>query len=234
MTNLLWTGFVFGFLGSFHGVGMCGPIALALPASQSGIGFVTGRLAYNSGRVITYSALGVLFGIFGKGLQIAGLQQIISIVSGLLILLFLFLPSQTSSKISAFLKVGKAVHYLKQQLGRLLRRGSSMSLLFIGILNGLLPCGFVYLALAATISAKDVFDSILYMTLFGLGTIPVMLLLSFSGKMITLKYRGMINKAIPYAACLLAILFILRGLSLGIPYVSPDLSQKDQKTYHCH
>jgi uncharacterized protein len=234
MTSLLWTGFLFGFLGSFHCIGMCGPIALSLPGSQSGVGFITGRFVYNSGRVVTYAALGLLFGLFGKGLQIAGLQQFISIVSGVMILAFLFLPAQTSIRISSGFHLGKAVHLLKLQLGGLLRRGSSASLFLIGILNGLLPCGFVYLALAATISFGNVYDSIAYMTLFGLGTIPIMLLLAFSGKMISLQFRGIINKAIPYVACFLAVLFILRGLSLGIPYLSPDLSQKEAKTYHCH
>src|SRR5689334_21873097 len=98
---MLWTGFLFGFLGSFHCVGMCGPIALSLPPSSSGYGFISGRLFYNLGRVFTYSILGLLFGFFGKGLQLAGLQQTISILSGILILIFLFFPSKPSSKISA-------------------------------------------------------------------------------------------------------------------------------------
>lgn len=231
---MLWTGFVFGFLGGFHCVGMCGPIALSLPSSSPTITFIAGRVFYNFGRIVTYSVLGLLFGLFGKGFQMAGLQQTISILSGLLILAFLFFPSATSNKISSALGISKFVYKIKKWLGALLRKGAYASLFFIGILNGLLPCGFVYLALAATISSESIHQSVAYMALFGLGTLPIMLLLSFSGKMISLKFRGFINKAIPYAACALAILFILRGLSLNIPYISPDLSQKDQKHMHCH
>lgn len=231
---MLWTGFMFGLLGSFHCVGMCGPIALSLPASNSRMGFVSGRLLYNIGRTFTYFVLGMLFGIFGKGLQISGLQQGISIVSGVLILIFLFFPSKTTSRLSAGLGISKLVFYLKKQLAFFLKRGSALSLFFIGVLNGLLPCGFVYLAIAAAISFETVFESSVYMALFGLGTVPLMLLLAFSGTIVNLKFRTSVNKIIPYAACFIAILFILRGLSLNIPYISPDLSQKDNPAYHCH
>lgn len=231
---MLWTGFLFGLLGSLHCIGMCGPIALSLPPASSGYGFISGRVLYNLGRVFTYSILGLLFGFFGKGLQMAGLQQAVSILSGLLILIFLFFPSQTSSRISSGLGISKFVVLLKQKLGALLKKGSAISLFFIGILNGLLPCGFVYLALAGALSFESIFQSSVYMALFGMGTIPLMLLLAFSGKMLSLKFRNFINKTIPYAACFLAILFIIRGLSLNIPYISPDLSPKEGKTFHCH
>jgi sulfite exporter TauE/SafE len=231
---MLWTAFLFGFLGSFHCVGMCGPIALALPVSNSGMGFISSRLAYNFGRIITYSILGLLLGLFGQGLQFAGLQQTISILSGVLILVFLFFPATTSNKITSFLGLSKFVFQVKQKLGYYLKRRSFSSFLIIGLLNGLLPCGFVYLALAASISAPQVIDSVFYMALFGLGTLPVMLLLAFSGKMLNIRFKSLLTKTIPYVACFLAILFILRGLSLNIPYISPDLSKKEGKTYHCH
>jgi uncharacterized protein len=229
---MLWTGLLFGFLGSFHCIGMCGPMALALPASRSGWGFILSRLAYNFGRIVSYSILGLLIGVFGQGLQLAGLQQTISVFSGILILVFLFFPSRTTSKVSSFLGISKFVFKVKQQLGSFLKTRTVGGFAVIGLMNGLLPCGFVYLALAASISTPSVFESSLYMALFGFGTVPAMLLLAFSGKMVSMRFRGFINRAIPYAACVIAILFILRGLSLNIPYVSPDLSGKTHQSCH--
>ncbi len=61
------------------------------------------------------------------------------------------------------------------------------------------------------------------MAVFGLGTIPMMLAMSLSRKLFPLGLRLRLTRAIPFAICLLALLLILRGMSLGIPYVSPDL-----------
>ncbi|MBJ6119769.1 sulfite exporter TauE/SafE family protein [Pontibacter sp. BT310] len=221
---MIWAGFIFGIVGSFHCVGMCGPIAMALPfVGSSGWRYYAGRLLYNSGRIVTYALLGALAGAFGESLQMAGLQQTVSIVSGILILLLLVLPAAIKGKSASILGTDKLMSWVRRKLGYYFQQNSLSALFMVGLLNGLLPCGFVYIALAGAISAPGVTGAMLYMALFGLGTFPLMFLVSLSGKLISLKVRGMFNRAVPYIGMTLAILFIVRGLGLGIPYLSPKV-----------
>lgn len=221
---MMWAGFLFGLLGSFHCVGMCGPIALSLPfVGSSGWQYYAGRLLYNGGRIVTYALLGALAGAFGESLQLAGLQQTVSIISGVLILLLLVLPAAIKGKSASLLGTDKLMTWVRKKLGYYFQKNSTGSLFMVGALNGLLPCGFVYIALAGAISAPGIEGAMLYMTLFGLGTFPLMFLVSLSGKLISLKMRSMFNRAVPYVGMVLAVLFIVRGLGLGIPYLSPKV-----------
>lgn len=227
---MIWAGLLFGLLGSFHCVGMCGPIAMALPfVGSSGWRYFAGRLLYNGGRIVTYASLGVLAGAFGQSLQLAGLQQTVSIISGVLILLLLILPAALKSKASSALGTDNAMGWVRRKLAFYFQQNSLGSLFVVGMLNGLLPCGFVYIALAGAISAPGIGGAMLYMALFGLGTFPLMFLISLSGKLISLKVRAAFNKAVPYVGICLAVLFIVRGLGLGIPYLSPKVVQTTQQ-----
>ncbi|PKV75467.1 sulfite exporter TauE/SafE family protein [Pontibacter ramchanderi] len=228
---MIWAGFLFGLLGSFHCVGMCGPIAMALPfVGSSGWRYYAGRLLYNGGRIVTYASLGALAGAFGQSLEMAGLQQTVSIVSGVLILLLLVLPTAFKGKASHVMGTDKIMAWVRRKLGYYFQKNSLGSLFMVGMLNGLLPCGFVYIALAGAISAPGIGGAMLYMALFGLGTFPLMYIVSLSGKLISLKVRGMFNRAVPYVGMVLAVLFIVRGLGLGIPYLSPKVVQTAQYT----
>jgi sulfite exporter TauE/SafE len=212
-----------GFLGSFHCVGMCGPIALSLPVSStSRLKRFYGSLLYNSGRLITYSLAGFLFGIFGRAFAIAGWQHFLSVSLGMLILCLIFIP-----KISFLRKnTGTAFLYIekmKSGLKRLFHSQQVFSLLLIGILNGLLPCGLVYLGITGAISTANGIHGALFMFAFGLGTFPAMLLLSFTRSYITMPVRNMMRRIVPVFAGTMALLLIIRGLDLGIPYLSPYL-----------
>ncbi len=232
---MIWAGFLFGILGSFHCVGMCGPIALALPVGKgNSLNFVMGRLLYNSGRILTYSVLGGIAGLLGKGFQIAGLQQTLSILSGVLILVLVVFPATVSGKFGKVTGFEKGLGAIKRLMGRQFSKNTFSALGFVGMLNGLLPCGFVYFALAGAISMKSVLEAILYMALFGMGTFPLMFIFSLSGKFIKPSMRNYFNKIVPYAATGMALLFILRGLNLGIPYVSPALTQAGAGGYTTH
>lgn len=234
---LLWTAFIVGLVGSAHCAGMCGPIALALPLrSDNWFTRVSGGLIYNLGRIITYMILGSVFGILGKGLHMAGFQLWASIIIGVLMISMVVIPlifRQMPSLNNVF------EGYSARMLGgfkSLFRKGTTGSLFGIGLLNGLLPCGLVYVAVAGAINTGDVVSAMMYMALFGMGTIPVMLMVSLAGSMISIKWRIFINKLSPYVIILLGILFILRGLSLGIPYVSPKseaLTPVVEKAHKC-
>lgn len=218
----IWTGFLIGFLGSFHCVGMCGPIALALPfGEQSNIKLAFGRLLYNIGRSLTYAAFGAIFGLFGKGIELAGLQKWASVILGATILAYYLTPNRFKGKLSLTKPYKLASDIVKKGFSKLTQNGSPSSLFIFGIINGLLPCGFVYVALAGALTTGGAVPGALYMFLFGLGTTPIMFATSLVGKFLSMKLKQQMNKLIPVFAILLAIIFILRGLSLGIPFISP-------------
>lgn len=228
----LLTGFLVGLLGSFHCIGMCGPIAIALPKTSN---LVFSRLLYNFGRVITYSMLGLLFGLLGSRLEMFGLQRIISISLGVLIIITVITPISYRIKLSNKLGIYKLVGMLKMYFGKMFKNHSNSSMLVIGILNGLLPCGFVYIGITGAIAVGDTLNGMLFMTMFGLGTLPIMLGASLIGSVINLNLRQKLTKLLPAFSLILAAIFILRGLNLGIPYISPKLEHKSvNKEVICH
>jgi sulfite exporter TauE/SafE len=211
----LLSAFLVGFLGSFHCAGMCGPIALALPVSDtSKSGIVTGRLLYNGGRIFTYSILGALAGLIGHTIAMAGFQKMLSISSGVLIILIAS-GALFYSRIK-FLN-GIILRYtsvIKNEFRKLFGQRSWRTLFMIGIVNGLLPCGFVYLALAAAAASGNISGSVSYMCLFGLGTLPMMLFISLAGNFFGLRFNRMITKATPFIAMAVAALLIVRGINM--------------------
>jgi sulfite exporter TauE/SafE len=218
----LWTAFFLGLAGSLHCAGMCGPIALALPAPNRQPGrFVAGRVAYNLGRVATYCVLGLVFGLLGQAFSVAGLQQILSVALGVALLLGLLLYRGRNVSGSTVVRLVTA---LKRPMASLLQQRSFVALAVLGLLNGLLPCGLVYVACAGAAATGHLLDGAGFMAAFGAGTIPMMFAISLSGSLVPIRIRLRLIKAVPVAVGLLAALLILRGLSLGIPYVSPDMS----------
>ena len=234
---MLWSAFLIGLFGSFHCIGMCGPIALALPTQQKNYAnLITGRLLYNIGRALTYSLIGLVFGLLGQGLSLAGFQQSVSILAGVLILLMVLLPSNISQKLYLLKPAYGFTNFLKKKFGVLLQKKSVSAIFLIGILNGFLPCGLVYIAIAGALASGGYIEGALYMFVFGIGTLPIMLAVSLVGNFISLNVRKRINKAIPVFMVILAFLFILRGMNLGIPYVSPQLQQTEinDESVICH
>jgi len=217
-----WTAFILGLVGSVHCAGMCGPLAMALPAAGGARSrHLAGRLAYNLGRILTYCALGFVFGLTGKTLWLAGLQRWVSIGMGLMMLTGLLV----ARKFALSHGVDLWVNRLKTPMARVLHRRSLSSLTALGLLNGLLPCGLVYVACAGAVATGGILAGARYMALFGLGTLPLMLAISLSGALVPLSFRLKLRAAIPICVFLLGALLILRGMSLGIPYLSPDLSR---------
>ncbi len=218
---MLWTAFMLGLVGSLHCVAMCGAIALALPHHGRGwSSFVAGRVAYNLGRIATYSSLGLVFGFIGRSLALAGVQRWLSIGAGAAIIAGLLLSRRLTTP-----PIIRAVGWLKARLATLLRSRSFGSLALLGVLNGLLPCGLVYAAAAGAAATGDVPSGVAYMALFGLGTVPLMMTVSLSGKAVFGKFRFPLQRLIPASLVVVALLLILRGMALGIPYVSPSLAQ---------
>ncbi len=222
---MIYTGFLLGLLGSFHCVGMCGPIALILPVSKESALKKSIQIAlYHLGRITTYSLLGLIFGLVGKGLQLATMQQQISIAIGVIMIAFVVFPKIT--QLITF-KASPLTHFftqLKIQMGLYLKKESYYALFLIGFFNGFLPCGMIYMALVGAIAMPNISSAMLYMIVFGLGTVPLLSIVIYVKDAFSTTFRKKIKKVIPLVVILIGILFILRGLGLGIPYVSPKES----------
>ena len=237
MSPEILTAFIVGFLGSFHCIGMCGPIAIALPVpNSSNLSFFTGRILYNIGRVVTYSFLGAILGFVGGGISLAGAQQIVSIILGVVIIIAVLLPRKYKYFFVQHTLTQKLSQPLRANIGLLFKKGTFSAMFLIGVLNGFLPCGFVYVGLAGAIASCDAVSGAAVMILFGLGTVPAMFAASIFGKFINIGIRTKLRRAIPVLAILLAAVFILRGMDLGIPYLSPKLSIQTEVSseMECH
>jgi len=237
MSPEILAAFVVGLVGSLHCIGMCGPIAIALPVpDSSNLSFFTGRILYNIGRVVTYSFLGAVLGLLGGRIALAGTQQVVSIILGVVVIAAVLLPQKYKNYFAQHSLAQKLAQPLKSNIGVLFKKGTFSAMFLIGILNGFLPCGLVYVALAGAIASGDAISGAAVMILFGLGTVPAMFAASVFGKFINIGIRTKIRKAVPVLAILLGVIFILRGMNLGIKYISPKINAQNEVSLEmeCH
>ena len=213
---------ILGLLGSFHCVGMCGPIAFMLPVDrQNSFKKVIQISIYHFGRLLTYSLIGLVFGLVGKSLYIFGIQQQLSIIIGALMIIIVLIPYKTFNKYNFSKPLYKFISKIKTALGKELKKKTPDTFLTIGFLNGFLPCGLVYMALLGAIATGSALEGSLYMFVFGIGTIPLMTTAIYFSRFLSGVVRKKIQKAIPVFVVIIGLLFIVRGLGLGIPYISP-------------
>ena len=227
------SGLAIGSLGSFHCIGMCGPIALSLPVASDAKSnaFISIGL-YNLGRAITYGALGLLFGLLGSQFRIWGIQQFVSILAGIVLLAFVLFHFKVRLPGSWFDAYQSKVRLTLQKL--MTSKLSAGSFFMIGLLNGLLPCGLVYVAIVAALATGKIGLGALLMFAFGVGTMPMMAGVMVFGRRISMHHRQVINKTIPYMVSIMACILILRGLNLDIPYISPKMGETVKEVPMCH
>ena len=231
--EILLTGFLLGLMGSFHCAGMCGPIALSLPLKGDTFAqrFVSGLL-YNSGRTLMYGVMGALFGLIGLGVHLLGFQRWISIAMGAAMIATVLLPRLIHKPL--FAKYDIFSGPIRRGLQKLFRLQSFGGMFLIGMLNSLLPCGLVYLAIMGAVAIGNIWFGFLYLILFGLGTIPMMLAIALLGNIISVRIRNIINKIIPWMVVIVGVIFILRGMCLGIPYISPSKENLEKTLFMKH
>jgi sulfite exporter TauE/SafE len=219
---LIFSALALGFASGFHCIGMCGPIALSLGLTKKqATNYYLQNLTYQFGRIVTYSFLGAILGTVGKGFQMAGFQQYLTIGVGILLIVmavFSFGGKDFASKIPF---LSQSLLKVKMNLGKLLQKADYRSRFTTGILNGFLPCGMVYMALTASLASGGIWQSATFMALFGLGTLPFMFAIVLLGNLMTTAFRIKILKFVPVMMIVLGGLFILRGLEIGIPFISP-------------
>ncbi|RKD16189.1 hypothetical protein BCY91_04735 [Pelobium manganitolerans] len=217
--------FVIGLFGSLHCVGMCGPLAFALPQQQEAKWItLLKKLSYNIGRAVSYASLGLLVGLLGKQLWLAGLQQGVSIISGILIIIAV-LPQIINRRSAQQYRPNKITSAVNKLIGKAIQQRSGH--FYLGLLNGILPCGFVYLGLATAVSTSSAVQSALFMFVFGLGTIPLMLFAMLGANFAKPVFRQKITRFLPYVTLCLGLWFLFRGLNLDIPYLSPKINTSE-------
>lgn len=225
----LLSAILLGLAGSFHCIGMCGPIAMALPLDRRSTGSqILGLFAYNFGRIITYTLLGFLFGFIGFSLQVYRVFQVLSIVFGIILIVLAWRKAWIR-----YFEWRKAPVYAwtMKKMGILLQQKGPQALFLLGMLNGILPCGMIFLALGSSLLAPNIWGSAAAMLFFGLGTLPGMFATGFFAHRMGDGFRIRIRAAYPYLMSLIGVLVLFRGADLGIPYLSPKIEQTQQKSH---
>jgi sulfite exporter TauE/SafE len=231
--ELIIPALLMGLAGSLHCVGMCGPIAMAMPLQgREPWRKISGGLMYNAGRITTYAAFGLLAGWLGAGLRWFGWQQRVSLILGITILVFMIAPAIARTDMLQRGMQSRMVR-IRQVLAKVLFRGTPSAMFATGLLNGLLPCGLTYMALAGSAVSGSPLQGAGFMALFGMGTAPVMLATVWMGSILHHQVRYKLRKMYPALLIIMSILLIIRGLDLGIPYVSPRLKASINQAAHC-
>lgn len=217
-----------GFVGSLHCVGMCGPIALAMPYGRfSTTKSIIARLLYQLGRLSTYTLMGLVLGMMGLSIKMFGGQQHLSIVLGVTLIVAVLIPM-------AFRRLKHVIFpirlntWIKNTLGKTIQIDSYPAFWFTGMLNGLLPCGLVWLALASALALSNGYESAGFMFFFGLGTIPALAGLMGSFQWLRSKINFSFSRISHFIALTIAVLLIIRGLNLG-NYFSPYFDYDEAK-----
>lgn len=236
--TLLFAALALGFASGFHCIGMCGPIALSLGLTKKqATNYYLQNLTYQFGRIVTYAFLGAVLGIVGQGFELAGFQQYLTVGVGVVLIvmaLFSFGGKDFASKIPFF---STFLFKIKKNLGKILQKADYRSRFTTGVLNGFLPCGMVYMALTASLAAGGIWQGAVFMALFGFGTLPFMFAVVLAGNLMTAAFRIKILKFVPVMMVVLGGLFVVRGLEMGIPYLSPkkeslQIHHNDSDAHH--
>ena len=230
---MLATAFVLGAAGSAHCIGMCGPIALAIPTGEGRHARLLSTVLINGGRLLSYSLLGLAFGTMGAGLRLAGLQQWVSLLAGAILLLSVMVPGIVE-RAGAQGRIALWLSRLRGTLARNLKRTAPEAIFLTGMLNGLLPCGLVYAAAIGSAALEHAWQGVAFMALFGLGTWPALMTVRLSGGLITSTWRSRLRKASPWVVGSMGILLLVRGAQLDIPYLSPAALTTPTDITTCH
>ncbi|MBS1651036.1 MAG: sulfite exporter TauE/SafE family protein [Bacteroidetes bacterium] len=226
MNLLIISAIILGIANSFHCGAMCGPIISILNLKSNyknaSIWF------YHAGRIYTYVLLGMLTGAIGFTIDLTGFSAYLSIISGVLFLITVLVHFNIF-KIQ--FKSSKVLTYVKLKISNHLYKKTNLSKFITGMFNGLLPCGVLYMALAASLSAGTFAKSGVFMFFFGISTLPSLFFIN-EIKNALLKISGVkFQKHLPLIFISISFVLIIRGSGLGIPYVSPKSTKNN---FNCH
>lgn len=232
---MYWIAFTLGFFGSLHCIGMCGPLALAVQSSKKvqGSAAFFSSLQYNTGRTIGYVSLGLLFGILGSAASFGGVQRGVSILLGVVMVLFFLFSINPDHLISKVPAISRFYTSISQKLFGLLRKSEKVPSLYLGTINGFLPCGLVYIAIAGAISLSNIWGSIGFMLFFGLGTFPAMIGVTLGHQAVSQKLRMSLKRLYPIITLVMGAYLIYRGLMSKLP-LELDFFEALRNPVMCH
>jgi len=230
-----WIALTLGFLGSLHCIGMCGPLMLASYSIKrdSGLSVLPHTISYHAGRIGGYMLLGLVFGLLGSVAVFAGSQRFLSVFLGSVLVLmaaFSVNPDQLLSRSAVFstlfTKISKA-------LSKVLAGTRSFPTVLSGLLNGFLPCGLVYIAIAGSVSMGHAFGAMGFMLFFGLGTIPALLLLLLGQQWVSTSLRVSLRRMYPVISFIMGLYLMYRGIFSKLP-LELDFFEAVRNPVMCH
>ena len=209
--------FIAGIAGSFHCIGMCGgfPIAVGSVSNQNPSRKVLNQLLYNSGRIFTYTFLGILLGYLSLKINeikpIFNAQSIVSVVAGVFMILIglQILGMLGERAIPGFTPI---YIFIKKAISSIIRHKSLVAAFYLGIFNGFLPCPLVYAFLFKAATSGSPEKGALTMLSLGLGTIPTMFLLGSLSGFISPRIRAKVNLIPGLVVVIFGIITIARAL----------------------
>ena len=232
MNSALIIGLVLGLSSSLHCIGMCGPISMVLPLKDRSVfGVFTGVLQYNIGRVFVYGILGSVIGAIGFTASLFGALQIVSIITGIVMIIFAW----QKHLFSGFTAWNSFNGFFSKGIGNIMGSGSPFKLLLLGSVNGLLPCGMVFIALMNAVTGGTPLNGAAAMIAFGLGTVPAMMFVGIAASKMNRSLQQRVNAYVPYILTIVGLLVCLRGMNLNIPYISPsiEMAKKTEVSKKC-
>jgi sulfite exporter TauE/SafE len=225
----LWAAISIGFIGSLHCLGMCAPL---LAAVQQRNGRWSSAFFHHGGRLLTYMIFGAVAGTIGQSVAWMGAQQLFSIAIGTLIVLVVLAYPFTAHFSSLERAMGKwSIRF--SSWSHSLGWSQPRTRVLLGVANGLLPCGLVYLGVAGAANTFTPWDGALFMAAFGLGTLPALIVGTRLISQLSPVFRGRFRKLIPAAMMVVGLLLIVRGLNLDVPYLSPHVSSESTEITAC-
>ncbi|WP_229254108.1 sulfite exporter TauE/SafE family protein [Dyadobacter sp. NIV53] len=226
MTNALpLLAVTMGLMSSFHCISMCGPIALTLPVRKGNFWQkFAGLSVYNGGRAISYAMLGAVIGCVSSSLVWIGYLRYLSVFAGMLMLVYVFWPSKLDLYFHPPKFWQEVINHVKKGMSEMLKSRKIHGWFMLGMLNGLLPCGMVYLALMSSVATGSISGAGTFMLLFGIGTLPMMMAVGFFKNWFTPVLRTQIRKLTPVILAVAGIWLVGRGIFIQYPSVNSGSS----------
>ena len=214
-----YVAFTLGLFGSLHCVGMCGPLAIAFSNRDKNTRFqnAISALSYNLGRTFTYSLLGLFFGTLGSFLFVADLQKVISIILGILLITSFLFTIDIDHVINNYGLFHRYYSRIRSLIGKMMQKSQEYHSFQLGMANGLLPCGLVYLALAGALATGSVIGGVGFMGLFGLGTLPMLFALTTGIGFFSVSIKRGFRKVLPFVTLAFGCFLVYRGVMVDMP-----------------
>lgn len=233
--------FALGLVSSLHCVTMCGPLVLSYSLPLGSRKFseqIFAHLSYNFGRILTYSALGAIAGLFGSTVgfvgQLAGFENVAAIAAGIMMIIagVLMLDLVPSKKLQKFNPLLYTSRFLKP-LGSRISSNSVGSKFSLGLILGFMPCGLIYAALLKSMATGTIVAGSLTMTAFGLGTSISLLGIGIFSSAFSLKIARYGNRLAAISVLLLGLFLVTRGVMPLMNAAHAD-SQAKEAVPACH